>query len=502
MLSRLKKNIALLCFSCCLLLLSFYYNYYQIIFKHPESQHIWRQTDGAMFAYNYYKYDANFFCPRLNNLIGIDGKQGAEFPLVYYVAAIMYKIFGFHDWFIRLIHSSIFFLGLFYLFKLSQKIFKHNFYAIYLPLIVFSSPLIVYYANNFLPDVAAFSLAIISVYYYILYKENAQKRNLFIFSICSSIAGLLKITFLLSGGIILLFELINYKQLKYDFKIISYFLFPFFIAFCWYFWIGIYNHINENNYFLLSIKSIFESDKEDIEYCLTRFYNEWRLVIYHAYFWIAIIASLLFNFIVAFKKEWNLFFLQLILFFASIANYLLFFVQFIHHDYYFISIVLNLVGTIFISIYLYCKYYTTFSNHYITKSLLVTLLLFNIYQTKKIMNERYIHFVWDDQYETYFEMSSYLRSIGISEEEKIVSLGEYSSGISLYFMQNRGWNGYDWTPTKVNDIVDNQLINNYIKNGAKYVVIKNDAKEKFNWLLPRLNQMGTFKEVTVFKINV
>lgn len=118
------------------------------------------------------------------------------------------------------------------------------------------------------------------------------------------------------------------------------------------------------------------------------------------------------------------------------------------------------------------------------------------------MNERYIHFVWDDQYETYFEMSSYLRSIGISEEEKIVSLGEYSSGISLYFMQNRGWNGYDWTPTKVNDIVDNQLINNYIKNGAKYVVIKNDAKEKFNWLLPRLNQMGTFKEVTVFKINV
>ncbi len=496
-------NIFLLCCLCLIgiFALGIYYDYHHILLMHPKSQHMWRQCDCSMFAYNYYKYDANFFHPRLNNLIGIDGRQGAEFPIIYYVASILYRLFGFHDGLLRIIDTLIFLAGLIYLLRLSDKLISSSFYAVYLPLLVFSSPLIVYYANNFLPEVPAFSFSIISIYYYITYTATSGSKHMVLYILFASLAGLLKITFLFVPAVCLLHAFASRHQQAGFLKKSLFYLIPFVVTFAWYSWIKQYNIVHHNAYFLLHARSILQADSEDKQYTLARLYNEWRLVMYHAYFWPFAIISILFNLVMTvLKKAYQLLALQVILIIASVGTYLLFFLQFTDHDYYFVSILLNILSGIFLSFYLWQKYVDTKIGDIVLKIGLVILLILNIHHSKKVMQERYVNFKWDDNHETYYDIDKYLRKMGISEEEKIISLGEYSSGISLYFMQNRGWNGYDWTPVKVIDIVDDTLIDNYVSKGAKYVVIKKDALEKYNWLLPRLEPVGTFKEVNIYKI--
>src|SRR3972149_5808757 len=111
----MKKNYSSLLFILALLCVSFFYNYHEIVFKRPQSVHKWRQSDCASIALNYYQNGMDFFHPETHNLTsdgGTTGKcQTSEIPILYYSVAILYTIFGYHDFIFRLVNTLLFFLG-------------------------------------------------------------------------------------------------------------------------------------------------------------------------------------------------------------------------------------------------------------------------------------------------------------------------------------------------------------------------------------------------------
>ena len=97
--------------------MSLAYSYQEILFKRPQSVHYWRQADCASLALNYYQHGMNFFEPQTHNLTSNGGKSGntctSEVPLLYYSVAVLYHLFGYHEYIYRLLNTLLFFTGLF-----------------------------------------------------------------------------------------------------------------------------------------------------------------------------------------------------------------------------------------------------------------------------------------------------------------------------------------------------------------------------------------------------
>src|SRR5512140_2161364 len=58
----------------------------------------WRQTDVAMIAENFYRNGFNIFYPQINWAGNSPGYVGTEFPLVPFLASLLYPLFGVHEW--------------------------------------------------------------------------------------------------------------------------------------------------------------------------------------------------------------------------------------------------------------------------------------------------------------------------------------------------------------------------------------------------------------------
>src|SRR5919108_3996090 len=58
----------------------------------------WREADMAMIAENFYRTSFNIFYPQVNWAGNAPGYVGTEFPLVAFIAALLYGIFDVHDW--------------------------------------------------------------------------------------------------------------------------------------------------------------------------------------------------------------------------------------------------------------------------------------------------------------------------------------------------------------------------------------------------------------------
>ncbi|MFV0269308.1 MAG: ArnT family glycosyltransferase [Draconibacterium sp.] len=193
-----KSLITNLLFIGALIFISLAYNYQEILFHRPYSNHTWRQADCLSITMNYYKENLNFFTPEVHWTGDKEnGKTMSEFPIIYYTVAQLWKIFGQQEFISRLINILIVFSGLFSLFKLSGRILKDTFWSFFIPLIVFTSPLLIFYTNNFLSNAPAFGLALTGTYFFYRYDEKHNKKWLILSMAFFTLSGLLKITSLI-----------------------------------------------------------------------------------------------------------------------------------------------------------------------------------------------------------------------------------------------------------------------------------------------------------------
>ncbi|PJB15088.1 MAG: hypothetical protein CO118_05180, partial [Flavobacteriales bacterium CG_4_9_14_3_um_filter_32_8] len=103
---------------------------------------------------------------------------------------------------------------------------------------------------------------------------------------------------------------------------------------------------------------------------------------------------------------------------------------------------------------------------------------------------------WDVQSNWYrFErMRPYIREIGIKENDKIISLPDFSFNTSLYLVGQKGW-------TNFSNYNKKEDIENLIDKGAKYLFISNPellSKEFLHSFL--INKVGSFEGIEIFKL--
>ena len=497
-------------FVAAFILVSIFYGQQKILIKPPQSVHRWRQADCASFALNYYQDGMRFFHPELHNLSSDNHTTGygvSEAPLLYYFVAVLYKIFGPHDYIFRIINFLVFFLGIFYLFRLSKIVLSNSYYAAFISLIIYTSPVVVYYSANYLTDITAMSLVFIAWYFFVSFIYTHIYRKFIIALLLLLIAGLLKITTainLVAIGGIYLFDIAGIVSFRENGKVFRNRWIPFFtfvfIAFVlagYYYWVISYNRIHDTRYFNNRILPIWKLDWQNIKDIA----DAWRKGgMKEQFFKTDIIYLIVISWItiaVFFKRiPMLLKFSFIILTLECVVYILLWYIQFMYHDYY-VLILMSWVYFSFISFFLLLK--LKFPKIFTSPVILIlsgVLLLININFARKQLNDRYYGYRLEKPlFKDYFTIRPYIRSLGIKKTDIVISMPDWTNCYTLYLMNQKGYtecNGQD---------LDSVGIATSVKLGAKYLFINREDYLNRDYVKPFLkHEIGEYGQVKIYKL--
>jgi hypothetical protein len=516
----MKKGFAAILFIVILIIISIFYNYQEIAFKRPQSVHKWRQSDCASIALNYYQGGMHFFNAETNNLTSDAGKSGkcctSEIPVLYFSVALFYKVFGYHEFIFRILNSLLFFLGLFFLFRLLFYLLKNVFWAIALALLFFSSPVLVYYGNNFLTNSSALAFSIIGWYYFVRFYYESRPKWFYISIIVFFIAASFKVSSLFSlfaiSGIYALesFGLVRFnenrkifnKPVLYLLSILSVFI----IIGLWLIHAHNYNLKHDCTYFSTTVFPIWDLNTGQIKDVLNSVRKIWLAEYFHGSVLIFLSISLLFL-ISNFRKNNKIFAYSILFIIAEAIGYIILqFWTFADHDYYVIDIYILPILIIISTFDLLKSNYQRIFNSLIAQILFSVFLIFNIYYAHQKMSERYEGWMNDyNQNKDIYSLTSALRQMRISARDTVISIPDFSN-TSLYLMNVKGWTEYTDARLNRGKMIhynqDNSGIQHSIDKGAGYLIV-NGIKNLYT--KPYLqsychNLTGTYKNVLIFNL--
>lgn len=158
----------------------------------------WRQSDVAAIARNYFENGFHFAHPQIDWAGNEPGFVGTEFPLLPFIAALLYKVVGLHEWIGRLLTIVIFAGSLPFVFFLVRDFFGEI--AAALALIFYSfAPLSIAASRAFIPDMTSLSCALAGFYFFSRWLElrpgaRARHRYFMAGAVLLALALLLKPT--------------------------------------------------------------------------------------------------------------------------------------------------------------------------------------------------------------------------------------------------------------------------------------------------------------------
>jgi hypothetical protein len=463
-----------------ILALSYVYRYHEILQLRPQGTHQWRQCDCLSITSRYYSGDSGFFQPKIHNLLEDNqGRTISEFPLIYYLVSMLWKVFGKHEWIFRLLNFVISIFGMLAIMRIFERITGDSFWGLFTAMILFTSGIYVYYSLNFLMNTTAFNMALIGWYFFFRYYRQGRSLNLYLTFLFFLLGGLLKITSLLSYfalcGLFLLEwagvfrrngQGIVFKN-KSDF-VIPALMVAITIA-AWISYVRYYNSRWNSGAFLVGILPIRELSKQEISDILRNIRHIWLDQYFYRPLQLIFIIGLLSVWI--FHKRTDHVLVSITSFLAAgfVAVLVLFFGALGQHDYYVTDL---LILSVFIMLSLFKMLRAEQSNGGIldiplSRVLAVILLFLSVSHTAGMMEKRYQG--WQNerhltQFYGYADIEPYLDSIGIGVSKKVISMNDSSVNITLYLMNRTGWTGYG-TPMD-----DSTMIARRIRMGAEYLL--------------------------------
>ncbi len=457
----------------------FDFQFEDYIQREPQSIHHWRQSDGASIALNYYHYGMEFFKPETHFQcadVNTSGYGVGEFPIVYYASAALYKLFGPKTYIIRVLHVLIFLIGLFHLYKGLRERYKDRFWALFIPIMLSASPVILYYATNYLPDTAALGLVLIAWYHISNYDLHKRTNDIWKIAFFFCLAGLLKITALLSFipifglAILSLFPISKWKFFHHPIKASLAFLAVLIVNLGWYKWAIAYNALHRTPYFSTHTWPYNSLDEETIANVWDKIINKWGPDYFYPdtyVFFILLILIFLWN-VRRMKAFWNYMMGSLLI--GTIVFGYLFFLNLMNHDYYTINLYIFPVLLMVALVDLFHKKKIRFAPSWLIKILLTVFAYYNIEYGNEILQERYTGWVNDMRiYQKMDGIKPYLKSLGISREDRFLIVGDPTPNTALYRIDQKGW-----TDLLMHSHKDDMLQELFGK-GFSYMVILNEA---------------------------
>lgn len=503
-----QKNLSyknsVIVFIISLLIVSTYYNYPRVLFYHPQSIHFWRQSDCASTALLYSEHGMHFFKPEIHNLLSDGETTGyavGELPVIYYAAGAMYKVFGHHEFILRGINLLIVFMGLFYFFKLAYFLSSDSFWAVVLPLLLFTSPLLVYYSNNYLPEAPSLGLNIIGWYFFFKFYKKPSTLNLVLSVIFFAFAAMIKVTSgmsLIVLIILLITELAGFVVLARPFRLYklplkSALIIMAGVAFvvAWYTFAIRYNAIHHSGYFRTGILGFWQISSLEIDKTFTQMSRIWKFFIFNdsVYFIMGIVFILV---LINFGQK-MLLLINSLLIAGSLMFLMLWFGLLQHHDYYFVPLLI-LPFLLFISwVKIGSTHYPRIFSSWLVKVAAFIVLVINVNYARNKVYSRYNDTPSSDIKKEMVGIESYAEKLGIHKRDKVICSYDFSPNHMLYMVNRQGW-------TDFNNLQGDSLkVVNQIKNGAKYLILYDQKPEEYPYMARFiLKQIGEKEKVCFY----
>ena len=492
-------------FVLALVFLFFYYDLNESLFTPPQSVHIWRQTNCLSLTLNYHQYDLPFLEPEMHNQFGgggYSGKAAGEFPIIYYLVAKLWDVFGAHEWIFKLVQIIILFSGLYALFHSLIYVLKNQFLAAFVSLLVFTSPMIVFYGPNYLPDVPSLSFVFIAWYFIFRYLGKRKSINLWFSALMFCLAMLLKITaaisFIAFGGWILM-ELLFMKKEQRIFCFRWKDTVPFILALVpvvlWYVYVEHYNQTNQGLYSFHGILPIWDMTKEQISRVievLDLIYFKEMYLPYTQYLTLAIWLFLIFR-IRKLKPVFRYFIIVLPV--GMAIELALWFQVFEAHDYYMVNLIVVFVAVwaIFLDQLTNLKSSIKFA----VSVLIVAFFTWNAVTCRERIENRYVGWMNEmyHQMKAFKEIEPSFREWGIQPEDKVISLPDFTFNGSLYYMNRKGYTEYGSNMTSEEGFYQR------IEQGARYLVVSDSTILNNDYIKPfTQNKIGQFKNISAYDL--
>lgn len=469
----------------------------------PRSVHVFRQSDCLAYTRNYYQHNYGFWQPATYNLLGKDGRVVSEFPILYYLAAKLCQVFGFHFSIVRGVTAFCYLLGLLYLFLCVRLWVKDVFLSLFPVLILASSPYFFYYAVNFLPNVPALCLSFAGLYHMLQYGRTKSLKQLAVATLYFAVSVMLKPT---DGGLIWVaygcWSMLQFVKHKTDLRsflplIISY-AFVALSLLLWLLFVRHYNAVNGNYINLQGFYPMWEMRLSDVLVTFTySIYELWRDSYQH---YLLLLLSLVL--LIVYVRKWRsvdsfLRTFTLLLLLGCLVYTPLWFKAFMHHDYYQLIFA---VPAFFVCV----TVLTYFEKHVLAIAgkgkkaavycVLLFLVLVSIFHNQTVQLERYsdrnIGYVNPHIYEA----EPFLRKLGIKESDIVLSVPDNSPNITLAAYGNKGY---------ANDLfVKNAFGPRFsIAHGAKYMIICDGEYNKSSVYGPYTRKLlGVYEGIYVYDL--
>jgi hypothetical protein len=506
------------------------YGYGETLNLLPYSAHQWRQADCLSFVNSYYYEGFRFFKPAMLWLgTSGNGRAISEFPVLYYLTALLWKISGTDASVLRIINITIVFTGLALLQRSLQHCLKDFFWASFIPLLLFCSPVLVYYTNNFMANAPAFGFSLIAWSFFIRYACTGRAIHIYLFCLFFLAAGLLKISAfagaVLIFGVFLLEKLgiqSMYRRERPVFLHSRLYLISLSASVAllvsWTAYAVHYNSLYKNKAFLLGIMPLWETGGDRRMLIWSSLYQN-ILPFFHNPFvlgltFLAALLLLLNPKRVPAPAWW--------ISAGGLCSFVLFvilwFDVFDVHDYYLLDQLL-FPGTVATAAVLALK--AAAPGLYRSarlKTAVLAVLCCSVYYTAVHVRIRYssedpwvrssplvsqkelsywgwYHWDYNEHFRALETITPYLRSLGIQREDRVLSLPDNSLNITLLLMNQKGYTNYHYNPQRAKDL------SFILSKGVRYVIVNRETVFENPYLKPYLrNKIGQYKNVSIFRI--
>ncbi|RMG77614.1 MAG: hypothetical protein D6707_10910 [Bacteroidetes bacterium] len=431
------------------------YQYPNILLKRPYGIHIWRQTIGLSITQKFKENNQSVFEPEIHNLLADNhssGKGAGEFPVLYKIASWFPNI----EISLKVIHFLLFYLGIFFLYKLFLFWSGQNVFMSLSAVVLFlSSPTIVYYALNYLPDAAALGLSLGGTYFLITGIYQRQQIKLLIGVVFFLFTGLLKVTHLIPMLAFIPMWWSNRRVFSGKQQI--WFLASTGLALItiagWYIYAEYFNQIHGGRYTVNAIHPIWSADWEHIKGVITQFFQWTNHQLYLFPFSVVFVGFF-------FAKSLDLKIFKFFLFSGVVIYILLWFTVFDHHDYYMLPFYLLLA----IGIFEFVR--RMFCNKKLIVLLMVTIVLNVLYANENIRMRyniasnditqrilplsdvrgfQYMNWDFKQKWEVFTRkevIAHFLNKNGADSSRTIYVPFDESPTVSLYFLNRNGFTGF------------------------------------------------------------
>ena len=169
--SLAKKTFLLLLF------LFFLYSLNYHFFDGVMPIHEWRKSDSLSIAWNYYQ-GSSFLAPETNHISSFGNRNAAtEFPLIYYFVGNLWKLFGPYEWIAKLVSFSTLIVSLSLFSSVVNYFLESHVKTLIFIGIIFSSPVLLFYADSLLPNIFSFAFLLFSAYFLFNFIVRKKKNG-------------------------------------------------------------------------------------------------------------------------------------------------------------------------------------------------------------------------------------------------------------------------------------------------------------------------------------